>query len=961
MKNILLTFLLALLCLNNAAGEIYRWVDKDGKVHYGDKDSKAETSQDITEKINNHNVLTYEPGKVPVNASVHGRNVSESFVRTEHDFPLPFVVYSMREPLLPKARLLGIVERRNTLWFASDIGMLSFNRNNEQWYLYDKRSNLPGDTVYNLTADGDRLFLRVYDWGTRKNLINTRHYWFDVDQHEFTKSNKTYNQVRTGGSYTTKNSDVIANSMFNVLHYRDRVWITSATNKPGIDNWVGGVAALKPLSKRGRKYTTSDGLAHPYCYDITSSENNSVWVTHWHEERGLSFLDDHSKRWKQIKTSRNGVELGGLHIAAVGQYILVGQQGSLIIYDKKSELAVPVDTAYGMPGNIVSDIIVDDEFIWVTAYGYGGEGSDQGGLVKIAQKNLDDLFLRMQKEEKQNSVELSLTDVGLPSEPKAQLFSSLKKENRIISHDVVHDEKDRLVIDVTYYYSGNKGDNAWLGGITFVNGGSTGFWNYKPFRMERGENTGRITIGINKKVAPEYHCTDSVLFKMYTKDSSPFFTNNIRYDKCWEARDSAAVEGLKREVSASGQVSLTYEILDDTISSTITPVTENIEYRNIGVIKNEKPVSPNILDKRITNHDDLRSLTGDFDDALLGNWLSERWDCTNAFQRVDFKYNKFLQFFSRNASLVIPIVSRSDKSLELYYSSNIQYEFDTEQQVLLSYRNNGKPKILYICTEKDVPQYYIDQYNTYLINQNFLTGHGMGENIDIKDGAKFLEQECRLNYEDKEYKKARDTCEIAASNSKNVAARYYLGMLYRYNSGGEMNYKTSLKYTLEAANAGFSPAYSWAAWHYDFGKGVKKDYKKAMYWRIASVDAGHTEGAKSIARYYMRGLGVETDYMQAAVWLLIASRGGDPHAQNKLGSMYANGVGLKQNDEQAHYWIQKSEQQNNPKAVFNLAVMYEKDRIIDNGKSYAAPLYERAKELGIKESTDIMDKYDRVW
>ena len=77
--------------------------------------------------------------------------------------------------------------------------------------------------------------------------------------------------------------------------------------------------------------------------------------------------------------------------------------------------------------------------------------------------------------------------------------------------------------------------------------------------------------------------------------------------------------------------------------------------------------------------------------------------------------------------------------------------------------------------------------------------------------------------------------------------------------------------------------------------------------------------------------------------------------------MHANGLGLKQDFEQAHHWLNKSHHQNNPKAIFNLAVLHDKGKLINSDKNYATELYERARQLGISKSSDIIDKLDLVW
>ena len=401
--------LLALVWNHTIADQIYRWVDKDGRVHYGDKAEEFEQAEDISEKINNQNVYRSELGDTSKDLLKRGQNVSRYFVREQHSVPLPITVYSLQEPLLPEARLLRMLARRGSMWFASDAGLFEFNPDSERWFLYNKSTGLPGDSVRDLALDNDRLFVEIRDWTGKNSLGVARRYWFDVENNQFKKSRKTIDQVKAGGSFTTKNSDALSDNIANVLHYQGKVWFTSYEFKRSKIN-KGGVVALRPLTKSGRQYTTRDGLAHAYCYDITASENNSVWVTHWEEERGLSVLHGHGRRWENIIKSRNGLELGGVHIAAVDHYILIGQQRALVIYDRQSELAFSLDEAYGLPGYIVSDIMVDDEFIWVSAYGYTTRGSDRGGLVKIARHELDNLFKRMMMEQELDTEPVSSID-----------------------------------------------------------------------------------------------------------------------------------------------------------------------------------------------------------------------------------------------------------------------------------------------------------------------------------------------------------------------------------------------------------------------------------------------------------------------------------------------------------------------------------------------------------------------
>jgi len=390
-----LLYLVVLFCTDSVAEGIYHWTDADGNVHYGDRPSRTEQAEEISGQIRELNIIESVPVDTLFTPYASGRHgsITQYVTKENHADPLVFTTYALQTPLLPEARLLRMAHRKGSIWFASDSGLIRFDKASEQWYLYDKRSGLPGDTVHDLVVTADnRLLLKIYDRSAPHQLINARHFWFDVESGRFRAGTVTTEQARTGGDYTVENSDILSNTIFNVLHYDNRVWITSATMDRDTQAWSGGVSALTPATGRGRQYTVRDGLAHPYCYDIAASENNSVWVTHWEPGRGLSILDNQSRRWKRLGTSRNGVALGGVHIVAVDHYILIGQQRALVIYDRQTGLAFELDESRGLPGHIVSDITVDDDFVWVSAYTYGREGSIQGGLMKIARSELDSLF-----------------------------------------------------------------------------------------------------------------------------------------------------------------------------------------------------------------------------------------------------------------------------------------------------------------------------------------------------------------------------------------------------------------------------------------------------------------------------------------------------------------------------------------------------------------------------------------
>jgi len=313
--------------------------------------------------------------------------------------PVNMQVFHLLEPLLPEARLLAIERIGDSFWFSSDNGLMEYDVGTQQWFLRDKETGLPGDTAYDIAQNQGRLFLKIYDWndeGKHRSLRNGRTYWLSESDDAYDPTEQSIEEIKAGGHFTTENSDLLHNSVHAALHYQGYLWLTSLGTHDRKSNAFkgGGVSMLDPQSHQGRTFTEQDGLAHSYSYAISASDDGQVWVTHFDEERGLSVFDTRSGYLSQLLKSANGIELGGVEIAVVGQYLIIGQQGALVVYDRQSQLAFSLKESDGLPGYIVTGISVDDEAVWVSAYGYApaGQGSDRGGVLRIPLDQLSRLF-----------------------------------------------------------------------------------------------------------------------------------------------------------------------------------------------------------------------------------------------------------------------------------------------------------------------------------------------------------------------------------------------------------------------------------------------------------------------------------------------------------------------------------------------------------------------------------------
>jgi ligand-binding sensor domain-containing protein len=133
-----------------------------------------------------------------------------------------------------------------------------------------------------------------------------------------------------------------------------------------------------------KRYDLTNGLSHSYCYKLAYTEDR-LWVSHWDEERGLSVINITTDEVKVIKQSKNGVALGGRHLAVDGRYLWIGQNTGVVKLDTETLEATRYSAQYGsLPGCWVSGIEVDNDAVWVALSGTDCQDNcNQSGIVKF--------------------------------------------------------------------------------------------------------------------------------------------------------------------------------------------------------------------------------------------------------------------------------------------------------------------------------------------------------------------------------------------------------------------------------------------------------------------------------------------------------------------------------------------------------------------------------------------------
>jgi len=105
----------------------------------------------------------------------------------------------------------------------------------------------------------------------------------------------------------------------------------------------------------------------------------------------------------------------------------------------------------------------------------------------------------------------------------------------ILEQRINHETDDSAVLLVKYRYDGIIDDNAWLSALTFNEGKSTGYWSFRPVKLQHGERTAQIRIGMSS-VSPNKYCSDSFVIQAYIGGKGNFLEKVMPYKRCWSKK-----------------------------------------------------------------------------------------------------------------------------------------------------------------------------------------------------------------------------------------------------------------------------------------------------------------------------------------------------------------------------------------------------------------------------------------
>ena len=322
------------------------------------------------------------------------RSITEHVVVESNAFAtLPHVTYRFQTPLIPKARLIGMRVLDNTLWFSGDNGLVSFDLNSEEWFIYDKNNGLPGDTAYEIEVVDGELIFGAYNWSAEGSLTSTGSYRFASD--EFKPLKAGIKEIEAGFYPSAKNAG-LSGGANDVIHYKGDVWV--AFRGKHLDREKdfkdGGLAQFNTKGGLVKAHTQADGIHRSYAFKMTVMSDDSLWLSHFHEEHGLSVLYPKHSTWETVERSTNNIELGGVSLGSINDILVIGQQRGVVFYDTVSRQAYFMDQSMGLPGNIVTGIQTVGKTVWVSAFNYhdGDRFQRSTGLTRFDYRDIEALF-----------------------------------------------------------------------------------------------------------------------------------------------------------------------------------------------------------------------------------------------------------------------------------------------------------------------------------------------------------------------------------------------------------------------------------------------------------------------------------------------------------------------------------------------------------------------------------------
>ena len=186
--------------------------------------------------------------------------------------------------------------------------------------------------------------------------------------------------------------------------------------------------------------------------------------------------------------------------------------------------------------------------------------------------------------------------------------------------------------------------------------------------------------------------------------------------------------------------------------------------------------------------------------------------------------------------------------------------------------------------------------------------------------------------------------------------QYLYGASFENGWGVEQDAKQAMTWYRKAAEQDQKASFNAVGNLYRMGKGVNPDNKEALRWFQLGADAGDGQAMLNVGNCYYYGMGVEKDVAQAVEWWQRSAESGNAYAQSQMGDCYFYGLGVEQDMSKAVGFFKDAVSANISSAQYRLGLLYFYGQGVDQDRTYAKLLMQKARDGGMREAQDFLDK-----
>ena len=186
--------------------------------------------------------------------------------------------------------------------------------------------------------------------------------------------------------------------------------------------------------------------------------------------------------------------------------------------------------------------------------------------------------------------------------------------------------------------------------------------------------------------------------------------------------------------------------------------------------------------------------------------------------------------------------------------------------------------------------------------------------------------------------------------------QYAYGVCYEKGWGVEQDLKEAVAWFNKAAEQKNGPALNSLGNFYRQGNGVAADLDKAFDMYKKGAAEKDAQAMLNLGNCYYYGMGTEKDEKTAVKWWKDAADAGNAYAMAQMGDSYYYGLGMEKDLAKAIEYYTPAADKNITSALYRLGILYYTGNGVEQDKAYAELLMRKARDGGMKEAQDFLDK-----